>query len=287
MSLFRQYATIIGLVLLALVVIVLLSTPDVIFSKGVSVIDTELSQSSGADNYVRTKIDFGDIDHMNAFPRQIGEWEGFDYDTDQMAETLGADVMLMRGYTKPGIYLPIFFLIVQGKDRSTFHPPPVCYPSIGYTIQEEGSETIPLAQASWAEEYEGELSLGDALSAKKLVVFKESDGAITERRLVLYFYVKQNPLNPFASDTVTMIRVSALIPTEGSYEGMRGVLQDFTAESIPHMFDTDPDAVESSQRLVTQLAQSGVPGYLGMVALLTLPIAIVLYPRIIPRRNKT
>jgi len=279
MTFFRQYAIIIGFSLLAIAVVLMLSSPDIIFSKGVSVIDTDLSQSSKSDNYIRTKLDFGDNEHIKAFPRQIGEWEGFDYDTEDQAESLGADVLLMRGYTAPGLYVPIYFLIMQSKDRTTFHPPTICYPALGYTIETEEETEILVSGTEWAETY------GDSVTARKLVVYKESEGKVVERRLVLYFYVKQNPINPFTSDTVTMIRVSALIPTEGSYDSMLNVLQDFSAEAIPYMFDPYDKESSGNQRIAVQLSESGVLGYLAMIALFLLPITIILYPWIRPQRG--
>jgi hypothetical protein len=270
MSFFRHYSA----------VIVLLSSPDVIFSKGVSLIDTELYEASGAKNYVRTKLDFGDAEHIKTFPKQIGVWEGFDYGTSKVAEDLGADVMLLRGYSRPGLYQPIFFLIMQSEDRSTFHPPPVCYSALGYTIEGEGKEEIPLSGVSWAESYEGETSLGSSMPVKKLLVFKESEGKVTERRLALYFYVKQNPINPFASNAITMIRVSALIPIDAPYGGLLDIMKDFTAETIPYMFEPYSEGYGGGERIVTRLGKSGVAGYFGMVALFTVPLALILYPRL-------
>ncbi|MDY6833709.1 MAG: exosortase-associated EpsI family protein [Chloroflexota bacterium] len=287
MRFLRQYSTIIGCFLLILAIVILLSTPEAIFSKGISVTDTELSRSGGSSRHVRTSLDFGSNDHMRQnFPLRLEDWRGTEYDTKDVADTLGADVMMMRGYIKPGVYSPIFLLIMQAVDRSSFHPPTVCYPAMGYTIEEETSDEITISDKTWAQEYGGKTSLGESMSVKKLVVSRESEeGVITERRLVLYFYVKDNPLNPFSSDTITMIRVSALIPINQSYGSIANTVKAFTADALPYMFDPDPD-VKDDERLVFNLVKSGILGYLGLVGILTIPLFFILYPYLWANRRE-
>ena len=287
MRFLRQYSTIIGCFLLILAVVILLSTPEAIFSKGISVTDTELSRSGGSSRHVRTNLDFGSNDHMRQnFPLRLGGWRGTEYDTNDVSETLGADVMMMRGYIKPGIYSPIFLLIMQAVDRSSFHPPTICYPAMGYSIEEETSDEILISDTTWAQEYGGKTALGNSMSVKKLVVSRESEeGVTTERRLVLYFYVKDNPLNPFSSDTITMIRVSALIPINQSYGSIANTVKGFTADALPYMFDPDPD-VGDDERLVFRLGDSGILGYLGLVGILTIPLIVIFYPYLWDRRRE-
>ena len=279
MSVFKEYSTIIGFLLLALIAIILLSPLGVVFSRSVF-IDIEPEQVSGNQKYVSTKMDFGDIDHVTAFPTDIGEWQGSDSDMSQAAEVLEADILLVRGYTKPGLYQPIFLLIMQSKSNSTFHKPTICYHSSGYTIGEEAEEEVYVSDVTWAESYQS-----DAQSArvpvKKLIVFKEADGETWDRRLVLYFYVKENPMHPLSSDTITMIRVSALIPPDGPYDDMLEINKEFIAEIIPYMFEPRPlGEEESGQPTAIRLAQSGIVGYLTIAGLIFVPLAIIVYPRV-------
>jgi len=230
-SFFEEYSRIIGLLLLEFTIITLFSTPSMILAKSITTIDTELPRASEDMNFVKTKMDFGNNEHMQAFPKQIGDWNASDYNTTGVAESLGADVMLLRAYSHPKLYQPVFFLIIQSKNRSSFHPPIVCYPALGYTIEEEGKEEVVVHNANWAskpvlgtwESRREELGyFNETISVKKLIVVKESeeDGKVTERRVVPYFYVRENP---FASSTVTMVRVSALAPLEGSYDGILNI----------------------------------------------------------------
>ena len=275
---FGEYSKIIGLLVLVFVIIMLFSTPSMILAKAVTTIGTELSHATEDETHVRTKLDFGNNEHIQAFPKQIGDWTASDYNTTRLAESLGADVMLMRAYSHPKLYQPVFFLIMQSNNRSSFHPPIVCYPALGYTIAEEGKEEVPVQNASWAEGQwlsEKDVTFNGTIAVKKLVVVKEAeeDGKITERRVVLYYYVKDRP---FASNTVTMVRVSAIAPTEGSYEGVLNISKEFMGDTVPCMFEMQRE--EST--LFTSLASGSIVEKAALLMLLLAPLAIIFYPQI-------
>jgi hypothetical protein len=276
---FTNYAKIIGLLMLAFVVILLFSTPSMILAKRVTMIGTELSYATGDELPVRTKLDLGNNTHMQAFPKQIGEWTAYDYNTTWLIQQLGADVVLLRAYSHPQLYQPIFFLIMQSNNRTSFHPPIVCYPALGYTIEEEGKETVTVHNASWVEDpwlSKADMKRNDAiLPVKKLVVAKNSadTGRVTERRVVLYFYVKEPPLS---SDTITMVRVEALAPTDGSYEGILKVSKEFMGDTIPRMFE-----VQRPERILfTSLATGAIADKLALLMLFLAPLAVIFYPEL-------
>ncbi|MHC1585530.1 MAG: exosortase-associated EpsI family protein [Candidatus Syntropharchaeia archaeon] len=274
---FEEYSKIIGFLLLTFVIVFLFSTPSMIFARSITTIDTELSHATGEELIVRTKMDFGNKEHVQAFPGKIGNWTvSEDYNTTEMVESLNADVILLRAYSHPKLYQPVFFLILQSNNRSSFHPPIVCYPAMGYTIEEEGKERIPIKNASWIEEPPYEfwrkgITKNQTISVKKLIVSKESDGKTKERRVVLYFYVKDRP---FLSNTVTMIRVSALAPIEGSYSGILNVSKEFMGETIPYMFEI------RKERTIFSILSSESMGKVTIVFLLLFPIAIIFYPQL-------
>lgn len=278
---FEEYHRIIGILLLSFVIILLFSTPSMIFAKSFTTIGTELSHASSDETLVRSKIDFGSNEHMKAFPKEIGNWWGTDYETVGLAERLGADVLLMRAYSNPDFYQPVFFLIMQSNNRSSFHPPIVCYPALGYTIVEEGKEEIPIQDVSWEEEplytkplTKTGISANRTISAKKLVVVKEApDGSVTERRVVLYYYVKEKPV----SNKITMVRISALAPLDGSYDEILNICEDFMVETVPCMFEPrrkDPSV------LSLLLASNPALGTVTILLLFLVPLAIIFYPQI-------
>ena len=282
-SFFEEYCRIIGLIALTFVLILLFSTPSMILAKTITTIDTELSHVSEDTMFVRAKMDFGNNEHMRTFPTDIGDWSSrVDYDTSGVAASLGADVMLMRVYRHPTSSDPVFFLIIQSNNRSSFHPPIVCYPALGYAIEEEGKAEIHVHNVSWIEEplfgvpaTKARLFYNVTLPVKKLIVVKESNigrnEKVTERKVVLYFYVKDNP---FTSDTFTMIRVSALAPLEGSYDEILTLTKEFMGETIPYMFEL------RREEPIHVILLASLVGKVVIFMLFLLPLAIIFYPQI-------
>lgn len=276
MNLYRRYSLVIGLFVLIVIIVILLSKPGAIFTRGVSFINTDLYRSSRNELYVETNIDFGDNEFIQTLPLSIEGWQGYDYDSSSIEEYLGADVMLMRGYYHANTYQPVFFLIMQSKAGSSFHPPPVCYQAQGYKIEEEKTTEFTVSAQGWKEgELKDDTLTNISIPVKKLVVYKESDGNIIERRVVLYYYVESSK---FTSDTITMIRISALAPNDGSYEDVLEIEKDFAAQIFPYMFDPSEDNDAGS--LLSQLTGAGPFGLLAIIALFAFPLAIMIYPKI-------
>lgn len=269
MSFYRRYSMVIGLFLLAGIIVILLSSPGVLFSEGVSFIDTEISLSSGVKTYVQTNIDFGDNEHVKAFPHEFEGWQGYDHDTSKSVDMLGSDVMLLRSYYKSGNYQPVFFMISQAKTESNFHAPPVCYQAQGYNIEEEGKEDFTVSSAGWAAD-KSLSPVSISIPVKKLVVSKEN-----ERRIVLYFFIEGNQ---FTSDTITMVRVSSIAPVEGSYDGVLQLEKEFIAQAFPYMFELDEQS--DNQNILSQLTGAGLPGYAAITFIFAIPLAIIIYPQI-------
>lgn len=145
----EEYCRLIGLVWLTFVIIILFSSPSQLLSKSITTIDTELSHASGEETPVRARMDFGNVEHMDAFPKTIGDWSGREFAaSERYKQTLGADMLFMRAYWRPEIPHHVFFTIIQSNNRSSFHPPIVCYPALGYTIEEEGKERIRVHNVS-------------------------------------------------------------------------------------------------------------------------------------------
>ena len=221
-------------------------------------------------------MDFGNAAHLKAFPKNIDQWQGYDYDIGQIKEDFGADVALMRGYHFPGLYQPLFLLLMQARTETSFHPPPVCYTAQGWTIEEEGHDSIFVTDPMWIDATSPSLTV----PLKKLIVFKEKDDRVTERRMVLYSYVKGNQ---FTSDTITMFRIETLAPLEGSYESVMDLSKEFLALTIPYMFE--PDDSEEWNPISFRLIDSGIGGYIAIAILLLIPVTIIIVPIVRKERD--
>jgi hypothetical protein len=243
----RQYFLLTGIGLFTVVVLVLLVSSDFIFSPAVTVIGSDLNKASSNQVTVTTKTDLGDPAVMAAFPYDIGKWHGSDYDTAGVAKQLGATVMLMRGYDPETFSQPMVLTIVQSKSNSSFHAPDYCFPVQGYTIQENTRENLDVTDAAWTK---GPSTL--TLPLNKLVLTKNNkSGQISERIVVLYFYIKGNQ---FYSDMITMIEVQALGPRQGSYQGTLDEEKDFIGLISPLLFQPGK---ETGRPLISNMAQKG------------------------------
>ena len=273
MSRYKPYSTLIGLLALTAVISILLLPPSMILAQEITFIDTKLHQASADQTFVRTKMDLGNAEHMREFPKVIGKWNSIDYETTRIEEALNADVVLMRAYRSPSFYQFIFLLIMQSSDPGSFHAPSSCYPALGYQVEGEGKEEIPVANVEWVSYWRSEVekNVATSIKANKLVVFKESNGQVTERRVVLYFYVKETPVS---KDKLTLIRVSALAPIDMPYDGVLSLIRDFAGEVIPHLLEFYE---EKDEILAAHLAKS-VAGRLILAVSVLIPIAIIIYP---------
>ena len=189
-----------------------------------------------------------------------------------MAESLGADHILLRTYLNTSYYQPIDFIVMQGQEPSSFHPPPICYQATGWEVEEEGVEEIVVSSGTWASASEP-----ISIDAKKLVAFKESNGEVKEREVALYFYVKGR----LFEDTVTMVEVTAPAPTEGSCDEALSEAKGFMAEIVPYLFEPSE---QEGEMLAIYLARSW-GGRVLMAVLVLIPLSIIIYPRV--RRTKS
>ena len=275
----EQYSRLIGLIMLTFVLTTLCSPPSLILVKSITSIGTELSYATSGELMVRTKLDFACSEHMQTFTRRIGNWTGTDYeDSERAKEALGADVLLMRNYKQPRLVQPIDLLLMQSYNRSSFHPPIVCYPALGYTIEEEGYELVTLQNASWAAERWMErrdvFSTSPTIAVKKLVVTKQSEtGETVERQVVLYFYVKERPLG---SDAISMVRISALVPVTGPYDSVLDLEKDFLCDTFPYLFE----ARAPEPRVISTLLTGSLLDKLALLLLVLAPVMVTFYPQL-------
>ncbi|MBT9162563.1 MAG: hypothetical protein DDT27_01122 [Dehalococcoidia bacterium] len=265
----RSYLPIIGLFLLVISVVLLCSDPEPVFSRGVSFVSTELGWKTGEETLVWAKSGFKSNERMMDFPRRVGTWEGYDSNPEAAAdlrETLGASVFLMRTYRKPGLSPPVFFLIVQARESSAFHPPPVCYKGLGYRVEED-KDTVRISPGQ-----AGDVHVGGVVPMKKLWLTRITDGEVTERQIAIYCYLKGNQ---FTGDTMNLIRFSTLAPVDGPPDGVLRHMKEFAGLALPHLFEVRDYQTEI---LFTRLAGEGTGGWLMIAVAFAFPGALITAP---------
>ena len=299
------FIPIIGAIALAFVIILLLSTPGMLLAKSMIMIDTERSYASENAVFVRTRMDFGDNECLRALPRNVGDWKSMHFNTSRLEKALYADAMLLRVYANPPIPrrnsssidldlepAPVSFAIIQSANASSFHAPVVCYSVHGYEVEEEGIVQIPLQKVSqWAEGPLYGKAVNETLvysnvtiPAKKLILVKRAkeDGQVTDREIILYYYVKGSL---FSSASLTIIRAAAHAPINGSASEDDRIINStrtFMGEVFPYMLEIR----EKEEIIAVQLANSGIGGWLIIVILVSLPLGLIVYSGVkIKKRN--
>ncbi|MDY6833207.1 MAG: exosortase-associated EpsI family protein [Chloroflexota bacterium] len=268
MNYISRYSLLIGLILFAIVLVVLLSPPDMIFAQKATFIGADLNQMTDYETPVRTKMDIGNPEHIVEFPMRFGDWLGLDYDAAQAAERLGGDCLLLRTYLNIKYYQPINFVVLQSDDRSSFHPPPVCYRAAGWKVEEEGTVEIQVQDTDWASQQVVDIdgALSNPIVAKSMLASFETDDVPVQREVVVYFYVKGRMFE----DSVTLVEVSLDASPEGNSEDELITASNFVGETIPHLFEP----AEEDQMMGERLAKSWA-GICGMVVSLLIPLAMV------------
>lgn len=275
-----------GLVVLVLVVVLLVSSPGTFFAKGVSFIDTEIHGSADSGQFVRTQMDLSSARQMEEVIQQT-EWIGTPYDWSVLEQQLGAEILtawICRHHSSPTV---VWFLVIQSKDVTSFHPPPVCYQALGYDIVEETTIDIPVSGEGWATEEIAEFMddpnvYTGSIRVKKLVVAREENGKPTERRLVLYYYLKEGrTANP---GMITMIRVSAIIPNQGPYDEVLNLEKKIVADFFPLMFQPR----EGDRTLGAWLLDEWGPlGGLTIAVMILIPVGFLIYPVVRTRLDES
>ena len=174
------------------------------------------------------------------FPERFGKWSAKSYNKSSI--DLGA---VSRTYWHEDYFKPVFFLIIHAKNTSAFHPPTVCYPALGWEIETEkaGGAEFNVTDVAWAEssgwlsEREGHIFHG-SISAKKPVVYKENNGVITDRRVVFYYFVKDE--TRFVPTSITLIRISTQSASNSTDEYALELCKKLAADTFPLMFELRP-----------------------------------------------
>ncbi len=265
-----------SLVVMALIVVLLFSSPGAFFSTGVSFIDTELHGSSDSGQFVRTRMDLANAQQVGHIIEQT-EWAGYEYDWSSFEQQLGAEKLSAWACHHPSSSMAVWFLIIQSKDLISFHPPPVCYQAMGYAIEEETTVDIPVPGEGWAmgkvaECFDDPYIYSGSIRVKRLVVAKEERGKRVDRRLVLYCYLKKKrTANP---STITMIRVSAVIPSPDSYEEVLALEEKLITDFFPLMFEPREGGRTLSRWLLDEWGPMGV---LAIAVMILLPLVFLMY----------
>lgn len=258
---------------------VLLSTPSMLFAKSVAMVDTELRESGPDAVRVLTRFDLGSQEQLDRIPTRMGSWTMTqERDWDRVADILNTNVLLSRDYRHPALFQTVNLLVIESTNVSSFHPAPVCYQAQGWTVPAGGGSKVAVpvtngtwAQQPWLSDAEPRAFAGN-VSAKLLEATKIGpDGAVTEKRVALYVYLKEEDWR--VTRSVTWLRVEIALPPSSPPEEALPILADLLGEAVPHLFQFE----EQDELTIAQfaLARYGAAASVPIIAAVGAPVAYI------------
>lgn len=240
MGFLDDYHGIIGILLLALVIIILFSTPSMLFAQSIQAIGTDLGQT-GNEKFIRTKMGFS-----TQVPEEVGKWSRTGHTTSDLYgnKTLPVYTHLSHSIT---------FAVTQNSLNLT-----------NYTVQEQETDEITVTNATWVQNpvfsrNEGKVTI----PVKRMEISGE-----TGNHSVMYFYVKDNPL---ISDEITIVSVST--PVNTSYNHVN-TSKEFMSSAIPYMFEFRGE----ENLVIGEILRQGTNGILAVLLSVLIPVGVILYP---------
>ncbi len=205
----RNILVLLGILSLSYIAIFLLSPRDV---TDYTVADTEYWRETGNSLLLKTTYDYNDKYSVASFPKNLGEWKGFDYRYPDFVYTkLNADILMSRTY-KRGNNSLIWMDIINGKTGESFHKQNICVKGAGWNIDNESIAEFNITESS---------GVYVKLYANKLDISKENKKQI----MVYWFLFKKFGYN----DSVTMIRLSSPVKkndTNATWNHMTSFVED-------------------------------------------------------------
>ncbi len=118
----QEYITVIGLFLLVGACIILLSTPEDIFSN-MMVIDVSRTHKTQYEMLVTTIFDFKNTEELKNLPKNISGLHSRNIETTKTEQKMGAIMKRMYSNSTDGV----LFMILSSENMSAFHNLEICY----------------------------------------------------------------------------------------------------------------------------------------------------------------
>lgn len=198
----------IGILLLSYVAIFLLSPKGM---ADYTVADTEYWRETNNRLMLKTSYDYNSQESVQAFPKSLNKWKGYDYRyPDEVYRLLNANVLLSRTYTKDDGSL-VWMDIINSKVGESFHKQKICIEGGGWKIENESIAQFKIAE---------EPNPFTRLYANRLEYSKKG-----EKQVMAYWFM----FKKFGSnDTVAMIRLTSPVITDekNAFNTIKEFVQD-------------------------------------------------------------
>ncbi len=247
----QEYITVIGLFLLVGVVVVLLSTPEDLFSK-VLMLDVSRTQKTSHQTLVTSVFDFKDAEELKRLPKNISGLSAREVPFSATEERMGAIVKRLYSNGSDAVS----FMLLTSSNASSFHDLHVCYSNGGKNITE--NKVIPIRARRL-----GENGYYDIYVNQLLV---EKNGF---EQVVLYWFMWEGGVVR-AEDDYLLVEVSA--PVDRDRSAALLLARDFVSDFFMRTYKP----IAKSKTLAEQIPlKYGGYGYLTEVFMVLLPLLMV------------
>jgi len=253
-----EYLTVAGLFLLMAVLVLLLSSPEDIFSSLV-VIDVSKTHKTGYEMLVTTLFDFKKREELSSLPKEIANMSARDIDITASEAKMGA--LVKRMYSRGNE--SVLFMLLSSQNMSEFHDLTICYGG-SWNITENRVMEIQAQR------------LGEAgYSSIHVNRFIVQRGNL--EMVVLYWFMWDGGI--VRTDKNFML-IQVATPVEGDREKAVALTSEYTREFFLRMYKP----VAKSHVIGQQMADSyGILGY-GIDALALLVPLLMIFNSKIQRR---
>jgi hypothetical protein len=250
----KNILILIGIISLAYVIILLLSSHDI---ANYTIADTGYWGETGNRLFLKTAYEYNNKTDIQSFPEKLGDWNGMDYKFDESVyKTLNADVLMSRAYSKPSGDL-IYMNIINSNVGESFHKQKLCITSAGWAINNESTAEFKIA------DYPNPYT---KLFTNRLDISKDGEQQV----MVYWFMFKQ-----FGSaDAVTMIRISSPVENNNTNIAFSSI-RDFLENQL---FGTMYKGADAKQVTTVEyiLRQYGNKGIFAILISVLMPLGIII-----------
>lgn len=264
---FEEYGALIGSLALAIAVIILLSAPEDIFSN-IATIDTNLYHKTSDEVRVYTQFNFYDSDSLSTFPKNIGNWGGVQYGSDEekAMKDFKTDTVLMRKYYNGT--RSVKFVLIKSENETVLHMPEVCYSADNWNITGKLVENIK--PSNWG--FESDIMAGVKMPANKLSIRKGNANEV-----VMYWYMWGEGLSRSVKNSVVFMISTPVYYNDPDETYALNTLKDFASEIVPLMYKPKERSDIIGKQIIDKF---GIPGILIEFSVIALLIALIFYNRL-------
>lgn len=179
---------------------------------------------------LKARSPFGDL------PKGFGNWVGMELEFDDFVYAqVRADTTVFRRYINQGNESVYFYLGYYSQQRGSFleHTPGTCYPALGWTVLEKGTEPIAIRGNESSGIKVNKLLLRKGDQAQLVLYWYQSGSKVNSDELRQRFDLIMKRILGKRSDRA-LIRVSAPV-VEGSLEKTLTLERKFIQQVFPHI----------------------------------------------------